>query len=412
MTVRQLGEAARNVSVQIAEAGSDEKNRLLAMIARLLGEHSGDILLANKKDIEIAKDNNIGGVMVDRLMLNDERIRAMAKSLGDMIMLGDPIGIVEGGSTRPNGLKLIKKRVPLGVIAMIYESRPNVTVDAAALCLKAGNAVILRGGKEAIHSNAALVSVIKEALTASGFSTDIVGLVTDTSRDSAKELMELTGCIDLLIPRGGRDLINAVVQNARVPVIETGAGNCHVYVDRFADLDMAVEIVENAKISRPSVCNAAETLLVHRDVFKEFLPMIFERIGKRVEFRGDGRTREILHGIREATEEDWHTEYNDFILTVGVVDDIAGAVEHINRYGTRNSEAIVTKDVESAEYFLERVDAAAVYLNASTRFTDGGEFGLSAEIGIATGKLHCRGPMGLEALTTTKYILLGSGQIR
>ncbi len=412
MTVHELGVAAKATTMQIASASSEEKNRLLLQIADLLIEHSGEILLANQKDIAAAKDNGISDVMVDRLALNPDRIRAISDALKYMATLDDPIGIVEGGSTRPNGLKLIQKRVPLGVVAIIYESRPNVTVDAASLCLKAGNAVILRGGKEAIHSNTALVEIIKEALLGCGFSKDVVGLVTDTSRDSAKELMELTGYIDLLIPRGGKALIDATVQNAKVPVIETGAGNCHTYVDEYADLSMALAIAKNAKMQRPSVCNAMETLLVHSSVAADFLPLLFKEIGKKVEFRGDERVRAILPDAKQASEEDWYTEFNDYILAIRIVDSVEDAVDHINTYGTKHSEAIITTNIKNAEYFLENIDAAALYLNASTRFTDGEEFGLSAEIGISTSKLHARGPMGLKALTTTKYIILGDGQIR
>ena len=412
MTVLQLGQAAKASAAQIATASSGKKRDLLLCLAGLIAEREGDILAANQLDVAEAENNGIGEVMVDRLLLTPPRIAAMAEATRVIAGLDDPIGMIEGGVTRPNGLRIIDKRVPIGVIAIIYESRPNVTVDAAALCLKAGNAVVLRGGKEAINSNKMLAEIIKDALAASGFSKDIVGLVTDTSRESAKQLMELTGCVDLLIPRGGRELIDSTFRNAKVPVIETGAGNCHVYVDEYADMDMGLSIVENAKMQRPSVCNAAETLLVHKAVAEIFLAGIHEKIGDRVEFRTDERAKALLPSAKDADEEDWYKEYNDYILAVRVVDDVEDAVRHINKYSTRHSDAIVTENVRNADYFLDNVDSAAVYLNASTRFTDGEEFGLSAEIGISTSKLHARGPMGLKALTTTKLIILGSGQIR
>ena len=412
MTVLQLGEAARAAKMGIALLGSDQKNLLLLTIADLLVENTDRILQANSIDLANAKDNNIGDVMSDRLRLNEERIQNMADAMRKMTTLDDPVGIVEGGSTRPNGLKIIHKRVPIGVVAIIYESRPNVTVDAACLCLKSGNAVILRGGREAINSNIALVDVIKQGLKMHNLSEDTVGIVEDTSHESARELMELTGYIDLLIPRGSQELINATLNNAKVPVIETGAGNCHIYVDEYANLEMALSITENAKIQRPSVCNAVETLLVHRLVAEEFLPMLYDRIGKRVELRGDEEVVRIIPNALKATEEDWYTEFNDYILAVHIVEDVNKAIEHIEKYGTHHSEAIITENVRTADIFLSSIDSAALYLNASTRFTDGEEFGLSAEIGISTSKLHARGPMGLKALTTTKTIVLGDGQIR
>ena len=412
MTVLQLGQAAKDAASKIAQANSGAKDTLLTTIAELIIKKSNSILLENQKDIELARSNGIGEVMTDRLTLTPERISAMADSLRNMAALPDPTGVILDGCTRPNGLRIIRKRVPIGVVAIIYESRPNVTLDAAALCLKAGNAVVLRGGKEAIFSNTALVNIIKDALETNGFPRDIVGLVTDTSRDSAKQLMELTGIIDLLIPRGGKELIDTVIRGAKVPVIETGAGNCHLYVDEFADIEMALAVTENAKMSRPSVCNAAETLLVHRNIADRFLPKFFDLIGPRAELRGDERARDILPAINVAVERDWFTEYNDYILAVAIVDCVEDAVWHINHYGTKHSEAIITEAVRPAEYFMENVDAAAVYLNASTRFTDGGEFGMSAEIGISTSKLHARGPMGLDALTTTKYFVFGDGQLR
>ena len=404
--------AAKAASFEIASADSSKKNSLLQTLAEMLIEHSGEILAANEKDLKDAEKNGISEVMTDRLRLTGPRIKAMSDALKNMTALDDPVGIVEGGSTRPNGLKIIHKRVPIGVIGIIYESRPNVTVDAAGLCLKSGNAVILRGGKEAINTNIALVDIIKKALVSCSFSGDIVGLIQDTSRESAKQLMELSEYIDLLIPRGGQELIDATVKNARMPVIQTGSGNCHVYVDEFADIKMALSITENAKIQRPAVCNAAETLLVHTSVAETFLPLLYERIKDRVELRGDREVLNILPDIKKAAEDDWYTEYNDYILAVKVVQNIQEAVEHIEYYGTHHSEAIITQNVSNADYFLEAVNSAALYLNASTRFTDGEVFGLSAEIGISTSKIHARGPMGLKALTTTKTIVLGNGQIR
>ncbi|MCL1829816.1 MAG: glutamate-5-semialdehyde dehydrogenase [Oscillospiraceae bacterium] len=412
MTVLQLGEAAKAAKSQIANADSRLKDIVLKTIAKLLVENTNAILAANKTDLANAADNGIGEVMSDRLRLTESRINNMANALIKMADLEDPVGIFEGGSTRPNGLKIMHKRVPIGVVALIYESRPNVTIDAACLCIKAGNAVLLRGGKEAIHSNIALVDTIKQGLRAHGLSEDIVGLVLDTTRESAKQLMELTGYVDLLIPRGNKSLIESTTLNAKVPVVETGAGNCHVYVDEFADIEMALSIADNAKTQRPSVCNSAETLLVHRSIADDFLPRIYERIGNIVEFRGDDDVRQILPGISEATEEDWYIEYNDYIYAVHIVDTLNEAIKHIEKYGTHNSDAIITENVVNADVFLSNVDSAAVYLNTSTRFTDGEEFGLSAEIGVSTSKIHARGPMGLKALTTTKTIVLGNGQIR
>jgi len=412
MTVLELCETARAAAARMAAASSEAKSGLLNCLADLLLFRSADILAANCRDVDDAEMNGITEVMVDRLLLTEGRIASMADAVRAVAALDDPIGIIEGGVTRPNGLRIINKRVPLGVVAIIYESRPNVTVDIAALCLKAGNSVVLRGGKEAINSNMMLVQLIKEALSACGFSEDTVGLVTDTSRESARQLMEMTGYVDLLIPRGGKALIDSTFRNAKVPVIETGAGNCHVYIDEHADIEMGLRIAENAKVQRPSVCNAAETLLVHSAVAEVFLPKLFERIGDRVEFRADERAKAAIPDASEATEDDWHTEFLDYILAVRVVDSVEEAVRHIAKYGTRHSEAIVTQDIKNADYFLENIDAAAVYLNASTRFTDGEEFGLSAEVGISTSKLHARGPMGLKALTTTKTVVIGSGQIR
>ena len=412
MTVIELAQAAKAAKFEIASAQSKTKDALLRTIAALLLLNTEEILKANEIDLANAKENGIGEVMSDRLRLTAKRIEDMADALVSLATVEDPIGIIDGGSTRPNGLRIYNKRVPIGVVALIYESRPNVTVDAACLCLKSGNAVILRGGKEAIHSNIALVKTIKQGLKQHNLSEDIVGLVEDTSRQSAKELMELTGYVDLLIPRGNKSLIEATVQNAKVPVVETGAGNCHVYVDRYANIDKALVITENAKVQRPSVCNSAETLLVDRPIAKQFLPLIYEMIGDRVEFRGDEEVLKILPDAIPATELDWYTEYNDYILAVHIVNDVEEAIYHIEKYGTHNSDAIITENIGNATLFLESVDSAAVYLNTSTRFTDGQEFGLSAEIGVSTSKIHARGPMGLKALTTTKSVVIGDGQIR
>ena len=351
--------------------------------------------------------------MLDRLKLSPERINGMADAVRSVISLPDPVGTVLDGKTLPNGLKLYKTRVPLGVVAIIYEARPNVTADAASLCLKSGNCVILKGGKEAINSNIAIASVMRAALEGTAVPPDCVQLIEDTSRAAASELMTLNGYIDVLIPRGGAGLIKAVVKNATVPVIETGAGNCHTYVDKYADVDMAANIVFNAKTSRPSVCNACETVIVHRDIAEKALPAIKRRLDeKNVELRGDDYARSILPDIKPAAPEDWETEYLDYILAVKTVDSIDEAIAHIARYSTGHSECIVTGNYEMAQKFVSEVDSAAVYVNASTRFTDGGEFGFGAEIGISTQKLHARGPMGLPELTSMKYTVYGSGQIR
>ena len=351
--------------------------------------------------------------MIDRLMLDEGRISGIADAVRTLIDLDDPVGVVERGFTRPNGLVIHKTRVPLGVIGIIFESRPNVSVDAATLCLKAGNAVILRGGKEAINSNRALVGIMRRAVEKCGFDPNIIQLVDDTSRESANQMMKLSGFIDVLIPRGGHGLIQAVVQNATVPVIETGTGNCHIYVDKAADLAMAADIVYNAKTSRPSVCNAAESLLVHQAVAQEFLPMVKQRLDEKgVQLFGCAETRSILEGIQPATEEDYAAEYLDYKMSVKVVASVEEAVEHIRIYSTHHSDCIVTNDLAASELFTRSVDSAAVYVNASTRFTDGGEFGFGAEIGISTQKLHARGPMGLNELTSVKYVVHGNGQIR
>ena len=414
MTVlEQMGKNAKTASRALAAAGVRKDNALLAMAAAI---ESGEnvILSANEQDIKAAKRSGMSESLLDRLALNPTRIKGMAQGIRSIAAQSDPIGTVIGGGVRPNGLKIEQVRVPLGVIGIIYEARPNVTADAAALCLKAGNAVILRGGREAIHSNTCVADIMRGAVEQAGLLRDCIQLVEDTSRASSVEMMQLTDYIDVLIPRGGKGLIQSVVQNSRVPVIETGSGNCHVYVDDTADIEMAAAIIFNAKTSRPSVCNAIETVLVHKDIAEKALPAIKARLDeKQVEIRGCEKTRAILgSSVVPATVEDWATEYLDYIIAVKVVDDIDDAIEHIAQYSSGHSEAIITKSYENAQKFTAQVDSAAVYVNASTRFTDGGEFGLGAEIGISTQKLHARGPMGVYELTSTKYIINGSGQIR
>ena len=396
----------------MARAGEKTKNAALLKIAELLKENTDFIMDANGKDLAAAEQNLVPKQMIDRLMLNEARIDAICGSLRQVVSLKDPIGAGECW-TRPSGIRISCVRAPLGVVGMIYEARPNVTVDAAALCIKTGNAVILRGGKEAINSNIALVDIMKKALDAVGLPKDAVGLVTDTSHDGANALMTMTDYIDVLIPRGSKRLIAAVKANSKVPVIETGAGNCHLYIDDTADLDMAVKVALNAKCQRPAVCNAIETLLVHEKVAKEALPMIADAMKKyNVEFRCDEKSIGLIDGAKAAVEADWGTEYDDYILAVKVVSSLDEAIEHINKYSTHHSEAIITRSTVAANRFKTEIDSAAVYVNASTRFTDGEEFGFGAEIGISTQKLHARGPMGLLALTTQKYLVDGDGQVR
>lgn len=407
------GEKAKQASYKLSNLSSIIKNNALVEMARLLVEKREQILSANSLDVDAAKNKGISGALIDRLTLNPERIEGMANGLLQISALPDPIGEVVSMWKRPNGLQIGQQRVPIGVIGIIYEARPNVTIDVAGLCLKTGNAVILRGGSEAINSNKAIVAVINEALNKAGFPEGAVQLIEDTTRETAAEMMKLNKYINVLIPRGGTGLIQAVVQNSTIPVIETGIGNCHVYVDGESDLKMAEEIIVNAKTSRPGVCNAAETLLVDEAIASEFLPKAINRLKDMdVEIRGCEKTRGIFEDIKIAVEQDWHTEYLDYILAVKVVNGIDEAIEHVNKYGTGHSEAIVTTNYNRAQRFLQQVDAAAVYVNASTRFTDGGEFGFGAEIGISTQKLHARGPMGLKELTTIKYIIYGNGQIR
>ena len=412
-TVHALCEAAKAASREVALLSTEKKNELLLAIADAVLAQKDRLIAENARDLAAARENGMRASLIDRLTLTPERIAAMAEGARAVAALPDPIGATLSEITRPNGLRITKVRVPLGVIGIIFESRPNVTLDAAVLCLKSGNATVLRGGKEAIFSNIAIASVMRDVLRAHGVSPDAICLIEDTARSSANELMNQKGLVDVLIPRGGAGLIRAVVENAHVPVIETGAGNCHLYVDRAADLAMAAEVLTNAKCSRPSVCNAIETALVHRDVAAEFLPMLAQALAPyHVEIRGDAAVCKVLPEAKPATEDDWATEYNDFILAVRVVADVDEAIAHITRYGTMHSEAIITNDAQAAEKFLNSVDAAAVYVNASTRFTDGFEFGLGAEIGISTQKMHARGPMGLNELTSIKYLVRGTGQIR
>lgn len=403
---------AKEASGSIALATTDQKNALLAAIADALEQSADSVIEANAKDIDNARENGVPKTMMDRLLIDAKRIDSMCASIRELIGIGDPVGKSETWR-RPSGIEITKVRVPLGVVAIIYEARPNVTVDSAVLCLKTGNSVVLRGGKEAINTNRALVGIMKSALESCGFNPHCIELIESTERESAVELMKMRGYIDVLIPRGGKGLIKSVVDNATVPVIETGAGNCHIYVDDSADIDMALKIVINAKCSRPSVCNAAETLLVNAGIASKFLPAFAEEARKyNLELRGCAKTRVLVPSAVAAEESDWSEEYNDYILAVKVVDTLSDAITHINKYSTGHSEAIVTSTPENGERFLREVNSAAVYVNASTRFTDGGEFGFGAEIGISTQKLHVRGPMGLPALTTEKYEIRGNGNIR
>ncbi|GAF26289.1 gamma-glutamyl phosphate reductase [Moorella thermoacetica Y72] len=413
LEVQTKGQRAREAARILAGLGTSKKNEALLAMARALEEEQEAILAANARDMVAGKEKGLSRALLDRLLLNEKRIRDMAAGLRELAALPDPVGEVTSMWTRPNGLQIGRVRVPLGVIGIIYEARPNVTVDAAGLCLKTGNAVILRGGSEAFYSNQALTSVISRAATAAGAPEGAIQLIETTDREAVNILLRANDYLDVLIPRGGAGLIRTVVENATVPVIETGVGNCHVYVDAEADLDMAQRIVINAKTQRPGVCNAMETLLVHEKVADSFLPSLAAALKEKgVTIRGCERTRAIIPWAEVATETDWATEYLDLILAIRVVDSLESALEHIHRYGTKHSEAIVTTNYQTAREFLARVDAAAVYVNASTRFTDGYEFGFGAEIGISTQKLHARGPMGPEQLTTFKYIIFGSGQIR
>ena len=408
-----LGVRAKEASKTLRCARTAQKDEALRTIAGMLEEQMDAILQANDLDMQNAQQTGMSESMQDRLRLTEGRIRGIADAVRELTGLADPVGRVSEGWTRPNGLKIERVSVPLGVVGMIYESRPNVTVDAACLCLKSGNACILRGGKEAIHSNTALAGVMRRALERAELPADCIQLIENTDRSSSVDLMNLRGYVDVLIPRGGKGLIQSVVQNASVPVIETGAGNCHIYVDASADIGMAVNICDNAKTSRPSVCNAVETVLVHREIAPDFLPRLKEKLdAHHVQLRGCARTAAIIPDTVPATEEDYATEYDDYILALRVVDSLEEAIGHIQKYTTGHSEAIVTKDWDNARAFTAQLDSAAVYVNASTRFTDGGEFGFGAEIGISTQKLHARGPMGLSELCSYKYIVTGDGQIR
>ena len=410
--IKALCQGAKDASLKIGLATVEERNKLLCDIAANIRAGKNEIIDANKIDLQNAKDNGISDAMLDRLMLNEARINAIADAILEIVNLPDPLDRSEL-FTRPNGLKIKRQAVPLGVVGMIYEARPNVTPDAAALSLKSGNAVVLRGGKEAINSNKAIVKIIGGTLLSNGFAKETVSLIENTTRDSANELMNMRGYIDVLIPRGGKGLIKNVVENSTVPVIETGAGNCHLYVDESADINMAVSVALNAKCQRPSVCNAVETILVNKCIARDFLSRFYESTRKfALEFRGCPITCEILNGIIPATEEDYATEYDDYIVSIKVVEDVCEAISHIRKYSTGHSECIITSDDKNADYFTRSIDSCALYVNASTRFTDGGEFGLGAEIGISTQKLHVRGPMGLDALTTYKYIIFGEGQTR
>ena len=409
----QLGKNAKEAENTLRTISTNQKNRVLAAVADHLVESSEKLLEANAIDVSNGKKNNMPEGLIDRLLLTSDRIEGMAEGLRQLVALEDPIGEITGMKKRPNGLLIGQKRVPLGVIGIIYEARPNVTADAFGLCFKTGNVVILKGGSDAIHSNEAIVECIRETLVSEGVTPDAIQLIQDTSRETAAEFMKMNEYVDVLIPRGGRGLIKAVVNQSTIPVIETGTGNCHIYVDKTADLQMAADIIMNAKTQRVGVCNACESLLVHESVKDALLPVLAERLKtKNVEMRADQEAMDLMPGAVPATEEDWGTEYLDYILSIKVVYSVDEAIAHINRYNTGHSEAIITNDYTNAQKFLDEVDAAAVYVNASTRFTDGFEFGYGAEIGISTQKLHARGPMGLLALTTTKYIIYGNGQVR
>ncbi len=411
--MREIGLKALVAKDFLATVTTEDKNRALLSIAKALRDSSETIITENKTDLENGRKNGLSDGMLDRLMLDESRIDGIAKAVEDVVALDDPCGRLLEEVTRPNGLVIKKVSVPIGVIGIIYESRPNVTADAAVLCLKSSNAVILRGGKEAINSNIAIVAAMRSALADCGFDENCIQLVTDTSRESANQMMKMNGVIDCLIPRGGRGLIRSVVENSTVPVIETGSGNCHIYVDESADIEMAANIIYNAKTQRVGVCNACESLVIHSGIIKNALPVIKEKLDeKNVEMRGDERAMTAANGVLPASEEDFACEYLDYKISVKTVDSLDEAIRHINKNSTGHSESIITNNMDNAREFLQRIDSSSVYVNASTRFTDGGEFGLGAEIGISTQKLHARGPMGLRELTTTKYLIYGTGQTR
>lgn len=413
MTVFEQGKKAKQTLTFMSQVTTEQKNNALGIIADMLEENIDKIVFANNVDIENGRQNGLNDGLIDRLMLNADRIKAMADGARQVASLPDPCGKVLSEYKKDNGLLIKKVTVPLGVIGIIFEARPNVTVDAAALCLKSGNAVILRGGKEAINSNTALADIMREALAKAGFPQDVIQLVGDTSRQSSNDMMHMNEYLDCLIPRGGKGLIKAVVENSTVPVIETGSGNCHIYVDESADIDMAAEIIFNAKTQRISVCNACESLVINSKIIDKALPIIAKKLKEKdVEIRGDERAQKACGLVVPATDEDFATEYLDYIISVKTVDTVDEAIAHINANSTGHSEAIITENTENAEKFLKCIDSSSVYVNASTRFTDGAEFGLGAEIGISTQKLHARGPMGLEQLTSTKYLIYGDGQVR
>lgn len=413
MEAMNKAQVAKEASRKLGILSSAHKDKALEAMAQALEDHTLDLIAENQLDVDMAIENGRPKALIDRLILNEERIKAMGEGLRVIKSLPDPVGEVISQWKRPNGLEVGQKRVPLGVVGIIYESRPNVTADAIGLCLKTGNAVVLRGSSEAINSNKAIVKVMTEAAYGAGVPEGSIQLIEDTRRESVQELVRLNGLIDVVVPRGGAGLIKVVVENATVPIIETGVGNCHVYIDGECDFDMASDIVVNAKVQRPGVCNAMETLLVDQSIAQGILPRLVDELkAKNVEIRGCNKTLNVVPEVLPAEEEDWSTEYLDYILAIRVVDGIEDAIEHINRYGSGHSEAIVTANYFNAEKFLNNVDAAAVYVNASTRFTDGFEFGFGAELGISTQKLHARGPMGLKELTTIKYIVRGSGQVR
>lgn len=411
MEIVKIGEAAKKAAIKTAQLSTEEKNRILIKSAEALLENIDEIIRINKIDVENAVASGVKQSFIDRLTLTEKRVKDMAAGLKEIAALNDPVGEYVYGKTLPNGLIIQQKRVPLGVVAIIFESRPNVAADAFGLCLKSGNAVILRGGKEAIQTNTVIVDTFRKVLGAE--LEDAVQIIKDTSHEKAGELMKANQYVDVLIPRGSARLINTVINNSTIPCIQTGIGNCHIYVDRSGDLKKALDIIINAKTQRPGVCNAVETLLIHEDITAEFLPIMGKELIERgVEIRGDETVNRFIPDSKPADEEDWATEYEDYIVAVKTVKDLDEVIEHIGKYGTKHSEAIITEDYSNAQRFLNEIDAAAVYVNASTRFTDGGQFGFGAEIGISTQKLHARGPMGLKELTTTKYVIFGNGQVR
>ncbi|MCL1977177.1 MAG: glutamate-5-semialdehyde dehydrogenase [Candidatus Bathyarchaeota archaeon] len=411
--IEEICQKAKAASIQMAKLSADQKNAALCQMANALEANAEKILAANKIDVEAAKAKNLKASLLDRLALDQKKIQNMAKELREVSTLADPIGTILSSWTRPNGLIISQIRVPIGVVGVIYESRPNVTSDSAGICIKSGNAVILRGGSDALQSNLIIGEVLRYALLSTNVPTDAIQVVNSPDRKVAEELMSMREYIDILIPRGGADLIKTVIEKSKIPVIETGTGNCHIYIEEDADLEIATPIIINAKVQRPGVCNAVEKLLIHSKIAKTYIPKIVTELHKNgVEVRGDQKTCQIMPDVKAATEQDWYTEYLDLIIGIKVVENLQEAIEHINKYGTKHSESIISCDFSKATRFLQEVDSAAVYWNASTRFTDGNQFGLGTEIGISTQKLHTRGPMSIQHLTTTKYVILGSGQIR